>query len=196
MSAPTKNYSCLSQVGSVPTRVPRPETKSTRLLLQLLASKSQICDFKSHKRIILICLLRRSESRAPDRSTRSQAQDGAHSLIEPICPRGTLQAHEATGGPRRASTELHSRPGVTAAAGCSRPHDPPPAVRAKQTACNVRGPTRSLERHSRSSLKVQGRRSRGWAWRSLFAGSSPTGAIRCGGGQTSIPAGFSALGLT
>ena len=85
---------------------------------------------------------------------------------------------------------------MTAAAGCSRPYDPPPAVRAKQTACNVRGPTRSLERHSRSSLKVQGRRSRGWAWRSLFAGSSPTGAIRCGGGQTSIPAGFSALGLT
>ena len=76
---------------------------------------------------------------------------------------------------------------MTAAAGCSRPHDPPPAVRAKQTACNVRGPTRSLERHSRSSLKVQGRRSRGWAWRSLFVGSSPTGAIRCGGGQSQSP---------
>ena len=37
---------------------------------------------------------------------------------------------------------------MTAAAGCSRPHDPPPAVRAKQTACNVRGPTRSLERQT------------------------------------------------
>ena len=89
---------------------------------------------------------------------------------------------------------------MQAAAGCSRPwvrpHDPPPAVRAKQTACNVRGPARSRERHSRSSLKVQGRRSRGWAWRSLFVGSSPTGTIRCGGCQTSISAGFSALGLT
>ena len=76
---------------------------------------------------------------------------------------------------------------MTAAAGCSRRHDPPPAVRAKQTACHVRGPTRSPERHSRSSLKVQGRRSRGWAWRSLFVGSSPTGAIRCGGGQSQSP---------
>ena len=72
------------------------------------------------------------------------------------------------------------------AAGCSRRQDPSPAIRSKQTACDMRGPARSRTRYFRLSLKVQGKRSRGWAWRSLSASCCPSGAIRCFGCQTSI----------
>ena len=80
--------------------------------------------------------------------------------------------------------------------GCCRPQEPSRAVRSKQAACDVRGPAHCRARDLRLSLKVQRRRSRGWAWRSLSASYSPTGPIRCGGCQASVSVAFSALGLT
>ena len=67
--------------------------------------------------------------------------------------------------------------------GCCRPQEPSPAVRSKQAACDVRGPAHCRARDLRLSLKVQRRRSPGWAWRSLSASYFPTGPIRCGGCQ-------------